>query len=165
MATNANVKERSDAIAAFTSERIVVLPYSGEFEALLAEAMDQHGFADEIAAINYLNATGRIMEVEIGGGVEDPKALRDAIMREFNCTPKTAMTHIKRAEMRARFPNAKQPEWGGLRPGAGRPPGSEDHAPTFEVEIIDPDTGEIDAADDDEWDRSDDATETLNIPL
>jgi hypothetical protein len=139
MTVNANQKERSEAIAEFTADRIVVLPYSGEFEALLAETMDQHKFADEIEAIHYLNATGRILGMtDIGGGVKNPRALRDAIVKEFNCTTKTAMTHIKKAEMRARFPNAQFPEWGGLRPGAGRPPGAEDHAPVFEVEIVEP---------------------------
>lgn len=44
-----------------------------------------------------------------------------ALVKEFGCTKKTAQTHVARASRRKRHPDYRLPEWGGSRPGAGRP--------------------------------------------
>jgi hypothetical protein len=43
------------------------------------------------------------------------------LMKELGCTKETARRHVARASRRQRHPDYQPPQWGGKRPGAGRP--------------------------------------------
>ena len=62
-----------------------------------------------------------IVEVAPDGRLANTTDPAITLMAEFGCTKKTARHHIARAARRKRHPDYQPPEWGGYRPGAGRP--------------------------------------------
>jgi len=118
-----NAKERHEEMADFAFEMVQVIPYTDEFKAQVDATKRELGFPDEMKAIQFMIDTGRIEADDRarGGGVRNIAQVRLAMEEKFGCTKKTAMTHIKRAEMQVQFPGIALPQWGGARSGAGRP--------------------------------------------
>lgn len=118
-----NAKERHEELAAYADGHIKVNPYKDEFKAAVDATMREYGFPDQMKAIQFMIDTGQITadDPDRGGGVINLYEVRDNMQMKFNCTKKTAMKHIKRAEMRFHFPGIEFGQWGGVREGSGRP--------------------------------------------
>lgn len=118
-----NAKERHKEMAQFAYDRVEVIPYTDEFKAEVDVVMRELGLPDQQKAIEFMIDTGRIStnDPDRGGGVANVGEVRLGMEQKFGCTKKTAMQHIKRAEMFHHFPDYHPPQWGGHREGSGRP--------------------------------------------
>lgn len=123
-----NTKERIEQMAAYALRNVRIEPYSAEAQALIDEAMAEHGFANQAQAVQFLKATGKINGTELGGKVSNQRELERKMMNRFGCTKGTAQRHIKAAAKLRLNPKAEigLDRWGGPRPGSGRPVGSKD---------------------------------------
>lgn len=62
-----------------------------------------------------------LTSLDDNGEVVDFRGTAVRLMDATGCTYMTARKHIARAAERKRHPDYEPPEWGGKRPGAGRP--------------------------------------------
>jgi len=115
-----NTKKRSEAIQARAMELVQIRPMSAEADGLINRAMDELKFDSRHDAFQYLRRVG-FLGVDVGGEVLNNREAIATLMREFDCLKSTARKHVARAARRKRHPDWNPPQYGGQRPGAGRP--------------------------------------------
>lgn len=72
-------------------------------------------------ALHQLARGGALTAVGIEGEQFNYEEAIETLMAEFGCTRATARRHVLKAAKRKRSPH-RPAQWGGARPGAGRPP-------------------------------------------
>ena len=102
-------------------EIVQIRPMSDEANELISQAIQEHGFPNRAEAYRFLGITGKLKGIDVGGELLNYDEAIAMIISEFSCHRDTARNHVARAARRQRHPDWEPPQWGGKRPGAGRP--------------------------------------------
>jgi len=102
-------------------EIVKIRPMSDEANRLISAAIEEHGFANRSDAYQFLGKTGKLKGIDVGGEILNQDEAVATLIRELACHKDTARNHVARAARRQRHPDWQPPQWGGQRPGAGRP--------------------------------------------
>lgn len=102
-------------------EIVKIRPMSDEADALIIQAIQEHGFPNRAEAYRFLGVTGKLKGIDVGGEILNQEEAIATLMSELGCRRDTARNHVAKAARRQRHPDWTPPQWGGKRPGAGRP--------------------------------------------
>lgn len=120
---------RSEAMQERAMEIVEIRPLSDEAQQRLVNALaalDLEPEGNRWRAFRFLQETGGLDGVDIGGQILNEEEAVAALMAEFGCTRQTARNHVARAARRKRHPDYQVPQRGGRRPGAGSPQFTDD---------------------------------------
>lgn len=115
------MKHKTKEMQARAMELVRIRPMSDAADALIAEAMAEHGFTNRVKAFQFLQDTGQLAGVDIGGNILNNDEVIAALIQEFGCHRDTARSHVAKAARRQRHPDWTPPQHGGRRIGAGLP--------------------------------------------
>lgn len=100
---------------------VEIRPMSDEANQLISQAIAEHGFPSRVEAYRFLGITGKLKGIDVGGEIVNYDEAVATLISEFDCHRDTARNHVAKAARRQRHPDWTPPQWGGKRPGAGRP--------------------------------------------